>query len=321
LQDIAVLLPEIPVFSRALIRIFVVVFAFSALCLAQEETPSLGDLARQERERRAAAKTNIGPELGAPTPPALMGELIPAHFLRFEGDVGDSEYVVLINGKTVLKDTHVRGLPIYVTPYLLDGGNLLGIQFVSHPTEPIDIVIEERFAGETEHREVARYHADANQYQTVATKQIPFTAHPRAVPDIQLTDSDRIAIYKLLKAFYDAAANKDGAAILKLFEPGITDAREIYPEGADFGENEMTNLAHIVGLPDFAMEYYNPVGLTLSVTGNVVMVKRGDGSPVFASNKVAGDSESNAGPSRLSADVIPLKKINDVWRLTLPFGF
>lgn len=298
-----------------------VVFAFSALCLAQEETPSLGDLARQVRERRAAAKANVGPELGVPTPPALAGELIPAHFLRFEGDVGDSEYVVLINGKTVLRNTHVRGLPIYVTPSLLDGGNLLGVQFVSHPTEPIDIVVEERFAGETEHREVVRFHADANQYQTVATKQISFTAHPRAVPDVQLTDLDRIAIYKLLKAFYDAAANKDGTAILKLFEPGIADARETYPEGAEFGQNEMTNLAHIVGLPDFAMEYYNPVGLTLSVSGNVVTVKRGDGSPIFASNEVAGDSESNASSARLSADVIPVKKIHDVWRLTLPFGF
>jgi hypothetical protein len=287
---------------------------------AQDDPPTLGDLARQERERRAASHSADEPQPGTPAPLALPGELIPAHFLRFEGEVLQTEYSVTLNGKAVLRNTRVRSLPLYVSPYLLEGTNQLEVGFTSDPEKPLDIVIEERFAGEAEHRAIAHFHANANEFPEQTRKQLTFIAHPKAVPAIQLSDADRIAIHKLVREFYDAAADGDSVAVMELFEPAIEDAGAVYPEGAEFGKQEMTHFAHLISQPDCAMEPYNPAGLTFVANGNVVTVKRRDGTPVFISGEVPGDPEE-AAASRVSADVIPVKKINDVWRLTLPFGF
>lgn len=301
-----------------LIRFVAAALVLSAICSAQEE-PSLGDLARQERARKAAARAAAGPVLGTAPPVAVAAEVVPAHFLRFEGEVGPGDYAILLNGRIVLQNGRVRGLPFYVTPYLLDGNNLLGLQFTSEATHPFDVVVEERWSGQSERRELVHFHADPNQFPETTRKQFDFTAHPVAVPNVKLTDADRVSIRALVQSFYNALSAKNGTAILRLFEPAIEDARSIYPEGAEFGRNEMAGLAHIAELPNFAMEAYDPSALEMTSAGNIVSVKRLDGKPVLLSNEVSADPQS--APSRVSADVIPVKKIKGVWRLTLPFGF
>lgn len=306
--------------GRTRIHLCAVFVCLATIAGTQELTPPLGDVARQERERRAATRAAAGPQQGSPPPAALLGELVPAHFLRFEGEVAEGEYSVSVNGKTLLRNARVRGLPLYVSPYLLEGGNQLEVEFTSHAGSPLDVIVEERFAGESGHRELVRFHADANQFPEMTHQQVVFTAHPKVIPSVQLTDADRVAIHKLVQAFYDATASKDSLGVMKLFEPAIQDAREIYSEGADFGQNEMARLAHIVALPECTMEPYSPAGLAFSISGNVVTVKRANGAPVFSSNEVQVEP-GQVDKSRVSADVIPVKKINDEWKLTLPFGF
>jgi hypothetical protein len=303
------------------IRVLLGLLLLAGFCVAQDEQPSLGDIARQERARKAAEKAAAGPELGAPPPVAMQGEIIPAQFLRFEGDVAGSEYLVVINGVVVIRNTRVPGLPLYVTPFLRDGANLLGLQFISHADKPLDVIVEERYPGDAQRRTLVHYHANANQFPQTVQQEMPFTAHPKLLPDAQLTSDDRSAIQKLIRTFYDALSNKNGAGVLKLFEPAIEDARGIYPEGAEFGQSEMTNLAHVIEMPGFEMKSYDPEGLTMAASGNIVAVKRTGGTAVFMSTEVTGDMDGSVGMSRISANVIPVKKIKGVWRLTLPFGF
>jgi hypothetical protein len=287
----------------------------TSLCFAQEPAPepSLGDLARQERERKASTP----PQLGETPPQAVFGEFIPAHFLRFEGDVAHADWTISLNNKPILHNGRVKGLPYYISPNLLAGANLLAIDFTSHTTEPLDLYIEERWPGSGERRELAHFHADANQFPEPTHKDLQFSAHPRIAPPIVLTDSDRQQIATLIQTFYDTLTRRDGPGLVKLFEPAIEDARPLYPEGADFGHNEIAKLSRMIGSPSFAMRPYNPEGLKMEPAGNVVEVTRAAGGPVFISLDVAADTNN----SRVNALLIPVKKINGVWRLTLPFGF
>jgi hypothetical protein len=306
-------------FTQAL-RLFSAIFLLAAIGAAQDE-PSIADIARQERARKAAARAAAGPELGTAPPVAIEGEIVPAHFLRFEGEVGAGEFAILLNGKMLLRNGRVRGLPIYVTPLLLEGPNLLGVQFTSDASHPLDIIVEERFPGDAEHHELVHFHADANQFPEAAAKQMSFTVHPKVVPNVVLTDADRVAIHGLVQSFYNALNSKDGPAVLKLFEASIQDARDVYPEGADYGQDQMDSLAEIASQPDFIMEPYVPGGLEMIPNGSTVTVKRPDGKPVFVSIEVSGPVDGGGGNSRVSADVVPVKKIKGGWRLTLPFGF
>ncbi|HWR17075.1 MAG TPA: hypothetical protein VN577_19760 [Terriglobales bacterium] len=287
----------------------------------QEEQPSLGDIARQERARKEAVRAAAGPEIGGPPPLAVEGELIPAYFLSIQGGFGAGDYVVSLNGRTVLKNSFVPGLPIYVAGYLRDGGNVLQIEFVSHATEPLEITIEERYAGASEHSRLAHFQSAPNQFTSATKQQISFTARPRAIPNVQITDEDRTAILKLIQSFYDALSSKNGQNVMKLFQPALRDAQEIYPEGAEYGRNALLRLAHVVGLPGFSMNHYDPAGLTFRASGNVVNVSRTGDTPVFLSNEVTAGVDGSIGASRVNADIIPVKKIGDEWRLTLPFGF
>jgi hypothetical protein len=305
--------------GRTLIRLFLIVCC-AVTAIAQEDTPSLGDLARQERERRAAARTTAEPELGSPPPAPLLGELIPAYFLRFEGEVADGEYSVFVNGKALLRNSRVRGLPMYVSPYLLEGGNQLEIGFASHAKDTLDVIIEERFAGDPQHREIMRFHADAGQFPQFSEHRFSFTAHPRLFPDVVLTETDRVAIHDVIRAFYVATAQKDTDGIMELFQAALEEAGQVYPEGAAFGKEEIARFAYLASMPECSMEHYSPAGLTFDVSGNIVTVKRVDGGPVFTSAEMLGDPEE-AAASRVSADEIPVKKINNEWKLTLPFGF
>jgi hypothetical protein len=105
---------------------------------------------------------------------------------------------------------------------------------------------------------------------------------------------------------------------MALFAPTIENARALYPEGADFGQQEMARMADLLTVRDFSMESFDAVNLVMVPRGAIVAVQRRGGSPVFTSNEIAlPDGRHN----RLSADTIPVKKIQGQWRLTLPFGF
>jgi len=302
-------------------RVVMITLALSAVCVAQDPTAqdSLGDIARRERARKEAARAAAGPELGTPPPVATESEIIPAHFLRVEGDVAAADFLVLVNGQPVVRNKRIPDLPPYVSTLLRDGGNVLGVQFTSAADKPLDISIEERFPNQKTHALLVRFHANANQFPTPVTRQVSFTAHPKLLPPIQLTEADKQAILKLVQLFYDTLVRKDGAAVLALFAPALEEARAVYPEGAEFGQNAMNNLASFSTNPEIVMVPYEANGVEVVPNRRVVSVRRTDGTPVFTSNEVA--AAGATGASRVSADVILAKKIKGQWRLTLPFGF
>ena len=292
----------------------------AALALAQDQTQeSLGDVARRERARKQATQANATPQLGATPAIARENDIVPAHFLVVEGDVGPGDFLVLVNGQPVIRNTRVPGLPPYVTNLLRNGANLLGVQFTSAPEQPLDIRIEERFPNEKTHGVLVRFHANANEFTTASTRQLSFTAHPKLLPPIQITDADKAAILKLVQTFYDTLVRKDGAGVMALFAPALEEARAVYPEGADYGQHAMQDLASFAQSPAIVMEPYSPAGIEIVPNRRVVSVRRTDGMPVFNSNQIT--AGVNAGASRVSADVILAKKIKGEWRLTLPFGF
>jgi len=284
------------------------------ICAAQEIP--LGDLARQERVRQEAVE-EANFKAGNAPPIAEVGESVPAHFLILRGETGEGEFFVKLNGKTIFHNSYLHELPLYVSPLLLDGGNLLEVSLV-RGTGPMDITIEERRAGEVAHQVLATFHADASPTPVPAAKQVRFFAHPKALPAPEIDDRDRDAIEKVVKSFYDALKHKDGKQVLALFNPAIEDARVLYPEGADFGEKQMTKMAGILGMDGFAMEPFEPDALDMVPRGSIVSVKRRDGTPVFTSKEV---SLPNGNHTSISAETIPVKKIQGQWRLTLPFGF
>ncbi len=211
-------------------------------------------------------------------------------------------------------------LPPYITSLLRDGANVLGVQFTSAADKPLDISVEERFPNEKTHAVLVRFHANAGEFPASTTRQLTFTAHPRLLPPIQLSETDKQAILKLVQTFYDTLVRKDGPAVLALFAPALAEARAVFPEGAEFGQNAMSSLASFATHPEIVMQPYDPSGVEVVVNRRVVSVRRQDGQPVFTSNEVpSGNAEGAA--SRVSAGVILAKKIKGQWRLTLPFGF
>ena len=290
------------------------IFLLMGISAAQEI--SLGDLARQERARQEAVEAaNFKP--GNPPPVAPTGEVVPAHFLIIRGEAGQGEFVVKMNGQVIFHNSYVRDLPIYISSLLLDGGNLLEISLTSS-NSPLDITVEERRAGQLSHPVLATFHSDASATPSPVNKQIRFFAHPEALPPIELNDHDRDAIGKIVKSFYDALDRKDGKQVLALFGPAIDDARTLYPEGADFGQKQMTRMAGLLGEQGFSMQPFDHNGLEMTPHGSIVTVKRADSSPVFNSSDI---SLPNGNHTSISADTIPVKKIQGQWRLTLPFGF
>lgn len=280
------------------------------ICAAQDVP--LGDVARRDRARQEAVEAaNFKP--GNAPPLALAGESVPAHFLTITGEAGEGQFSVKMNGHIIFQNSYVRDLPIYVSPLLLDGGNEMEISLTSGKS-PIDITVEERRPHDSQ--VLARFHSDGGG--EAVTRQVRFIAHPRTSPPVELTGADRTAISQVVKSFYDALQRKDGKEVLALFQPAIDDARVLYPEGADFGEKQMTRMVSIVAMEGFSMQPFDPAALEMSAHGAIVMVKRAGGSPVFTSNDVA---LPNGNQTRVRADTIQAKKIQGQWRLTLPFGF
>jgi hypothetical protein len=289
--------------------------------VGQDSSPqeSLGDIARRERARKQAARAVSGPRLGTPPPVAAKTEIVPAHFLRCEGDVAPGNLLVLLNGQPVIRNTRIPGLPSYVTTLLREGGNILGVQFTSAPDKPLDITIEERFPNEQKHAVLVRFHANPKEFPTETARQVSFEAHPKLPPAIELADADKTEILKLVQTFYDTLTRKDAPAVLALFTPALEEARAVYPEGAEFGESAMKDLAAFSTNKEIVMQPYSLAGVEVVPNRRVVSVRRTDGMPVFTSNEVV--SGVNTGASRVSADVILATKIRGQWRLTLPFGF
>ena len=294
-------------------------FALSLAAAAQDQPQeSLGDIARRERARKQTTQT-AAPQLGSTPSVAAENEIVPVHFLVVEGNVAPGDFLVLLNGQPVIRNTRVPGLPPYVSHMLRDGANLLGIKFTSAPDQPLDIRIEERFPSEKTHSVLVHFHANANEFPSQATRQLSFTAHLKMLPPIQLSEADKAAILKLVQTFYDTLVRKDGSGVMTLFAPAIDEARAVYPEGAAYGEHAMQDLATFAQSAAIVMEPYNPEGIEIVANRRVVSVRRTDGTPVFNSNQII--AGVNAGASRVSADVVLAKKIDGQWRLTLPFGF
>jgi hypothetical protein len=286
-----------------------------AIACAAQETP-LGDLARQERARREAAES-VNFRLGSKPPAAHEGEVIPAHFLTVKGDAAEGEFSVKLNGAVVFHNSYVRDLPIYVSSLLLDGGNILEIS-LNAGRQPVDVTIDERRVGQTQLEVLARFHADGSETPAEINKQVRFVAHPKMLPPLVLTDADRTAIRQLVDSFYDALNRRDSKQVLALFDPAIDEARELYPEGADFGRGQMLKMAQLVAANGFVMQPFNSTSLEMIPRGATVMVRRSDGQPVFSSTEV---DAPGGGKTSVSAESILAKKIKGQWRLTLPFGF
>jgi hypothetical protein len=240
---------------------------------------------------------------------------VPAHFVIMRGEA--EQFNLVLNGHTIFHNTYVRDLPIYISSILLDGGNRLELSMVSGAAA-FDITVEERLANESNHRVLAHFHVDPSSTPAPLTKELRFQAHPLVVPSVVLSDADRDAINKVVKAFYETLKRKDSQGVLALFAPAIDDARALNPEGAAFGEKQMAQMAGLVNVEGFAMEPFDELGVEMEPHGLTVAVKRRDGTPVFTSTEISLPSGNR---SSVSADVIPVKKIRGQWRLTLPFGF
>jgi hypothetical protein len=295
-------------------RIFIAVLLLMASAGAQEIP--LGDLARQDRKRQEAVE-EANFKLGNPPPFAHPGELVPAHFLILHGEAGQGEFNLVLNGHNIFHNNYVRELPIFISSMLLDGGNRLEVSMVSGAA-PFDITVEERLAGDSNHRVLAHFHMDATSTPAPLTKELRFQAHPLVVPSVVLNDADRDAINKVVKTFYETLKRKDSKGVLALFAPAIDDARALNPEGAAFGEKQMAQMADLVNVEGFAMQPFDQLGVEMEPHGLTVAVKRRDGTPVFTSTEIPLPDGKR---SSVSADVIPVKKIQGQWRLTLPFGF
>ena len=302
-------------------RLGIIAMCLTAICVAQDATQeSLGDIARRERARKEAAHPATAPELGTPPAIAAENEIVAAHFLRVEGDVAPGDFIVLVNGRAAIRGARVPALPPYISDLLRDGGNVLGVQFTSAPDKPLDVSIEERFPNEQTHAVLVHFHANANEFSAATARQLAFTAHPKLLPPIQLTENDKQAVLKLVKNFYDTLVSKNSSAVFAMFKPALDEARMVFPEGADFGQSAMSNLASFSSHPEIVMQPYDPAGVEMVANRRVVSVRRTDGQPVFTSNEVPSENVEG-GRSRVSADVILVKKIKGQWRLTLPFGF
>lgn len=295
-------------------RVLTIALLLAVSCAAQET--SLGELARQERARREAAEA-ANFKLGTKPPLAHEGESVPVHFLTVKGDAAEGEFSVKINGSIVFHNSYIRDLPIYVSTLLLDGGNILEVS-LSTGKKPLEITVDRRQSGQTSPEVLARFHSDGSESPTEVSKQVRFLAHPKTLPALVLTDADRTVILQLVKDFYDALTARDGKRVMMLFEPAIQEARELYPEGAEFGRGQMSKMAQVVAAQGFAMQPFDATALEMIPRGATVVIRRSDSQPVFSSSEV---DAPGGGKTSVSADSILAKKIKGQWRLTLPFGF
>jgi hypothetical protein len=201
---------------------------------------------------------------------------------------------------------------------LRDGENVLEVLFVNG-SSPLTIMLEERTPGAKERRLLARFHAAPYEFLQPTMKEIRFTAHPKPLPELELTDGDRAEIQDVVQIFYDTLATKNSKLVMNLFQPAIEDARKLYPEGAAFGRDQMQKMASLVTTPGFEMQPFDAIGhLELVPNGATVIVRRKDGLPLFTSSDI---TLPNGKTTNVSADTVPVKKLKGQWCVTLPFGF
>lgn len=304
---------------RQLLSRFCLVWLVAALFtqsgLAQDQ--SLADMARKIRERKAArdAADAANFKLGVTPRVAEPGEVIPAHFLIIRGRAGMGEFGVRINGEMIFHNSYVHDLPIYVSPVLLEGNNLLEVLFISGDT-PLDVTVEERTRSSS--HLLAEFHARAHENSSPVVKSVQFTAHPATPPPIIITAVDRAAINKVVGDFYRSLATKDGSQVFSLFAPAIQDTQKIYPEGAAFGQEQLKKMAALIATNGFAMRPFDATGLELKPGNGMVIVQRTDDKPVFTSNDV---TLANGSVTNVKAETVPVKKVNGEWQLALPLGF
>lgn len=319
--------------KRSNIALLLLCLSFSTTLLAQEQG-SLGDLARQLKAKKEAARFG-GVQLGGPPPLAAPGEPLPVYFLRMSGKAVELTAVSLngekIHGGKLVTQNLPHMLPELVTSKLRDGMNVLEVEYISDPNEGLNIWVEERRRGASPIT-VATFKSLAGDSQGDSKKKlVPFQAHPRTAPPLVLTEDDRQALRKLVEDYYHALDRRDTAAVSAFLAPAAEEARAIYPEVMDWltmGDKMTTAL---IQDKQFKMLPWEESALQFDVQGNYVKVKRSDGKPLLSSVEVQEDVSQMNKPgdqgkilslsSKIAPTDLPFKKIDGRWRMALPYNF
>ena len=323
----------VPLGGLVKIRLTIIAWLMvSMLSPMRAQEPSLGDLARHERQRPEADRFG-GAQLGQPAPLARPGEEVPLHFVRMDGKGRFLDRVAL-NGKEVLSGTLISvSLPLYVSPYLLDGTNVLEINYTSDPDVGLSVWVEERHPNGATITRLAAFSSEAGETKGRSVRRlVTFEAHPRTLPPVSLTDADRYEILQLVECYYRALAKKNTATWEELWNVASQDVRTVYPEGVEFVKNVMEMQAELIRNPRFKMQPYVADGLEFSVKGQIATVSRTNHEPVFASEPLVEHTVPAAMhaqfpkaegtvTTKIEPHSLQFKKINGKWALALPFGF
>lgn len=315
-------------------HIALILLCLSSITLLAQEQGSLGDLARQLKAKKEAARFG-GVQLGGPPPLAAPGETLPAYFLCMSGKAVELTAVSLngekIHGGKLVTQNLPHMLPELVTSKLRDGMNVLEVEYISDPAEGLNIWVEERRRGASPVTVVTFKSAAGDSQGDSKKKLVPFQAHPRNAPPLVLTDADRQILRNLIQDYYHALDRRDTAAVSAFLAPAAEEARAVYPEVLDWvtvGDKMTTAL---IQDKQFKMLPWEESELQFDIHGNYVKVKRSDGKPLLASVEVQEDVSKMNKPGdegkviSLSSQIAPIdlsfKKIDGRWRMALPFSF
>jgi len=222
---------------------------------------------------------------------AVAGETpeTKAYFLHIDGRALPLKQA-LVNGVNVLGGAVVSlSLPVNISGYTRAGLNTLQVDYVSHPTSNLTVVVEKRTPGpKTE--EIAKIAVSADDSKgALKSSSVSFNlpADGGTASVGELSSADKEAIGKEFDRYYKALASAKADQLRSLYRQSLTEQRKLSPESARFFENVIAREVMILKNKELKLSPIDKDGLAFKVEGDIVKLYRQNNKPLIESNEIA----------------------------------
>jgi hypothetical protein len=212
------------------------------------------------------------------------------YFLKFNGKANPLAKVS-VNGATVVSGTIVSvHVPLPVTKHLRNGENTLEVEYASDSKEGLTIELEKRNKGSAkgEIRPLFSSPPAATKGQMVKGV-VKFNLQLNVTPkqNVVLTETDKQAIQAQIQSYYAMLSKRDTQGVLSATERAFKEMKEANPQLAKSMQQAILEVTQqCLSSPQFKMKPLRLEKLQFSADGELVMVRRSDGLPIFASEEV-----------------------------------
>lgn len=237
---------------------------------------------------------------------------------------------VMVNGNNVLGGSVVTlGLPINITSSVRAGLNKMTLECITDPKIDLVARVEKRLEGPKK-EEVGRIVVKAGEGAgKPIQREVSFNvATATNLKPVELTDSDKTDIEKLIESYYSALDKKNAGELRRLYAGALKVGKKVFPESAVLFEKRLDKEVKLLKNPSLKMKPYLKAELNFKVDGDRVWLTRKDGQPLMESNEIETTSDSFFSENepktqvkeRLVTSRLCVRKIGDSWQAEIPSG-